>query len=230
MFAAVERDALIPLPAAPFVLATWVRGKVAPDIHVHVIKTLYSIPWEHIGKTVDARVTDTIVQFFFRGELIKTHIYKARGKQTDECDYPPEKIAFFMRTPQWCLQQVRQVGPACEQVILALMGVNALRRLRQAQGVIRLLDKHDPGRLEAACARALEAGDPTLMTVRGILAAGAEGSLPERPAGDGGAGAFLHGQESFASNVIPLPARGTAAAGAAADAAGPAAGSPGAGS
>ena len=127
-----------------------------------------------------------------------------RGKQTDFGDYPPEKIAFHMRTPAWCRRQAAAVGPACEQVITGLLADNALYRLRAAQGVIGLGDKHDPGRLEAACAKAVTAGDPSYRTIKGILAAGAErGQLPA-VAGDGGAAAFLRGPASFA-NVIPMP-------------------------
>lgn len=49
-----------------------------------------------------------------------------------------------------------------------------LARLRSAQGVIGLADRHDPARLDAACARALLVGDPAHRTVKGILAAGTE--------------------------------------------------------
>ena len=61
-----------------------------------------------------------------------------------------------------------------------------------------------PARLEAACAKAIAAGDPSYRTVKGILAAGAERDPLPAAAGDGGAAAFLRGPASFA-NVIPLP-------------------------
>ena len=204
VFEAAEKDALRPLPAEPFVLATWATAKIGPDIHAQVDRVLYSVPWQHIGKTADVRITATMVQFFIGGDLVKTHPRKARGKQTDFGDYPPEKIAFHMRTPAWCRRQAAAIGPACEQVIGELLADNALYRLRSAQGVIGLAGKHDPGRLEAACAKAAAAGDPSYRTVKGILAAGTEtGQLPAA-AGDGGAAAFLRGPASFA-NVIPMP-------------------------
>ena len=137
-------------------------------------------------------------------QLIGTHPRKVRGKQTDFGDYPPEKIAFHMRTPAWCRRQASAVGPACEQVIAGLLADNALYRLRAAQGVIGLADKHDPGRLEAACAKAVTAGDPSYRTIKGILAAATEREPAPPGAGDGGAAAFLRGPASFA-NVIPLP-------------------------
>jgi transposase len=204
VFEAVERDALRPLPAGPFALATWATAKIGPDIHAQVEKVLYSVPWRHIGKTADVRITGTTVQFFIGGELVKTHPRKIRGKQTDFGDYPPEKIAFHMRTPQWCRRQAAGIGPSCERLIGELLAENALYRLRAAQGVIGLADKHDPGRLEAACAKAIAAGDPSYRTVRGILAAGAEQEQLPAAAGDGGAAAFLRGPASFA-NVIPMP-------------------------
>ena len=203
VFDAVEREAMRPLPAEPFVLASWARAKVGPDIHAQVNRVLYSVPWRHLGKTADVRITASMVQFFIGGELVKTHPRKMRGKQTDFADYPPEKIAFHMRTPQWCRRQAAGIGPSCEYLIGELLTDNALYRLRAAQGVIGLADKHDPSRLEAACAKAIAAGDPSYRTVRGILAAGAERDQLPAAAGDGGAAAFLRGPASFA-NVIPL--------------------------
>jgi transposase len=193
VFDAVEKQALRPLPAGQFVLATWATAKIGPDIHAQVDRVLYSVPWQHIGKTADVRVTGTMVQFFIGGQLVKAHPRKVRGKQTDFGDYPPEKIAFHMRTPAWCRRQATAIGPACAQVIADLLADNALYRLRSAQGVIGLADKHDPSRLEAACAKAITAGDPSYRTIKGILAAGAEREA-----------AFLRGPASFA-NVIPLP-------------------------
>jgi transposase len=204
VFEATEKNALRPLPADPFVLATWATAKIGPDIHAHVGKVLYSVPWRHMGKTADVRVTGAMVQFFIGGELVKTHPRKDRGKQTDFADYPPEKIAFHLRTPQWCKTQAAGIGPACEQVVGELLSGSALYRLRAAQGVIGLADKHDPGRLDAACAKAIAAGDPSYRTIRGILAAGAERDALPAASGDGGAAAFLRGPASFA-NVIPMP-------------------------
>lgn len=212
VFEALEKDRLAPLPAGEFVLAEWRTAKVGPDIHASVARVLYSIPWQHLGKTLDVRLTFSMVQFFDRGELVKTHPRKQRGKQTDLADYPPEKVAHFMRTPAWCRRQAALIGPACAQVIDELMAQNALYRLRAAQGVIGLAGKHEGARLEAACARAIDAGDPSYKTIRGILAAGTEAQPAAVPAGDGGAGAFLRGPGQIFGNVLPFPATDPAAA------------------
>jgi transposase len=217
VFAAVEQHALAPLPVAPFVLASWASARVGPDIHAKVGATLYSLPWRYLGERVDARSTTTMVQFFRHGELIKTHPRKERGKQTDFGDYPPEKVAFHMRTPTWCRRLAAEIGPAATAVIGELLAENALFRLRAAQGVLGLADKHDPARLEAACAKATAAGDPSYRTIKGILAAGTETTPTARPTGDAGASAHLHGPDQlFAdtlADVVPLSTahRGNAA-------------------
>jgi transposase len=205
VFAAVEAEALQPLPAKPFVLAVWSTAMVGPDIHAKVGKTIYSIPWRFIGQRVDARSTPTVVQFFHNGQLIATHGRKPQGKQTDFGHYPPEKIAFRMRTPTWCRTRAGEIGPACVQVIAGLLEVNALFRLRSAQGVLGLADKHGTSRLEAACAKAVAVGDPSYRTIKGILVAGVETDPPPPSSGDGGAAAHLHGPSRLFANVIALP-------------------------
>jgi transposase len=209
VFEAVERDELKPLPRSVFVLASWSTPTVGPDIHVKVGKTLYSVPWRFIGAKVDARATATTVQIFHKGELIATHPFKARGKQTDYSHYPPEKIAFRMRTPTWCRTRAAEIGQDTVAVIADLLALKALFRLRAAQGVLGLADKYSPQRLEAACGKALGVGDPTYRTIKGILAAGAETDPPPVGTGDGGADAFLHGPDmlfgNLFGNVVPLP-------------------------
>jgi transposase len=207
VFAATEQAALRPLPARPFVLATWSTGKVGPDIHVKVGKALYSVPWRLIGQRLDARETWTTVQLFHNGQLVATHARAGKGKRTDMAHYPPEKIAFAMRTPTWCRRRAAEIGPACTTVITALLEVGALYRLRSAQGVLGLADKYGPGRLEAACGKASAAGDPSYRTIKGILAAGVETDPPAASAGDGGAAAHLHGPAALFDNVYPMPDR-----------------------
>jgi hypothetical protein len=192
VFAAVEAPALAPLTIEPFELAAWSRPKVHPDCHVKVDRALYSVPWRFIGRHVDARESDRTVEVFVDGQLVKTWTRIERGRQTDYADYPPEKVAFFMRNPTWCRRRAAELGPAVIELIDGLLDLNVLHRLRSAQGVLGLADKHSAARLDAACRRAIEVGDPTYRTVKGILAAGTETITVDTPTTPA-APAHLHG-------------------------------------
>jgi len=206
VFDQVEAGTLISLPAAAFILAEWSRAKIAPDVHVKCGKALYSVPWKLIGQHVDIRATATMVQIFHHGELMKTHVRKDKGRATDVADYPPEKIAFHVRTPTWCRQRAEQTGPATATAIAELLDGQALHRLRSAQAILALAGKYSDARLEAACRKAAAAGDPSYRTIRNILAAGLEDVEHDRPTGDAGAPAFLHGPAGLFADVIPFPA------------------------
>ena len=160
-------------------------------------KSLYSVPWRHIGAHVDARDGDRTVEIFVDGQVIKTWVRVEKGRQTDWADYPPEKVAFFMRTPVWCRKQAAELGPSVTAVVAALLEVNALHRLRSAQGIVRLADKHGAERLEAACARAVTVGDPSYRTVKGILVAGTESEEVEEADVVPAAPAHLHGPQGL---------------------------------
>ncbi|GAA4263365.1 Mu transposase domain-containing protein [Dactylosporangium darangshiense] len=207
VFAAVEAGALQPLSARAFVLATWSTGQGRPGQPHQGGQALYSVPWRLIGQRLDARETWTTVLVFHNGQLVATHGRADNGKRTDMSHYPPEKIAFAMRTPAWCRRRVGEIGPAASAAIAALLEVGALFRLRSAQGVLGLADKHGREWLELACAKAIAAGDPSYRTIKGILGAGAETDPPPPPTGDGGASAHLHGPAALFGNVYPLPSR-----------------------
>ena len=83
-----QAPALIPLPPTPFVLAAWAKAKIGPDLHARVDKVLYSIPWRHIGKTANVRVTATMVQFFVGGELLKARARDGASRPTSATGPP----------------------------------------------------------------------------------------------------------------------------------------------
>ena len=56
-------------------------------------------------RTAPSRCTST-------AQVVKTWARIERGSQTDWADFPPEKVAFFMRTPQWCLKPGRRARAA----------------------------------------------------------------------------------------------------------------------
>ena len=181
LFAAAERDALMPLPPRPFEAATYTLGKVAPDCHVKSGKALYSVPWRLLGQQVTVRAAGNVVQIFHNHTVVATHVLHLSGRSTNFEHYPPHKIAHTLRTVSWCRAQAEQIGPGAVAIVAELSAVNAIHRLRAIQGIIRLRETYGDVRLDAACARAIAVGDPGYRTVKGILAAGTEhGDDPSR--------------------------------------------------
>jgi len=195
LFEEHERPALLPLPERPFALVEWKDAKVHPDCHVAIDRVLYSVPWQHVGKTLQARVSASLVELFEGDVLVKTHVRDGRRRITDDADLPPDKVAFLMRTPTWCRRRAGEIGTSTGALVDALLEQGGLTRLREVQALLRLADTHDAARLERACALALTA-DGRMKTVRNILGAGLDRAPIELvPATT--AGAHLHGARAI---------------------------------
>jgi hypothetical protein len=82
---------------------------------------------------------------------------------------------------RWASGPSFQSAKTCSMMAWPRCCTSATRR----QGVVGLADRHDPSRLEAACARAITAGDPSYRTIKGILAAGTDRDLPAAAAAGG---------------------------------------------
>src|SRR5712692_2715943 len=170
VFETHERAALLALPERPFALVEWKDARVHPDCHVAIDRVLYSVPWQHVGKTLQAKIGASLVEIFDGEVLVKTHVKDGRRRITDDADLPPDRVAFLMRTPAWCRRRAAEVGRATAAQVDGLLVQGGLTRLREVQALLRLLDKYDGTRLGAACALALTA-DARMKTVRNILEA-----------------------------------------------------------
>ena len=162
-------------------------------VHQHQLDgVLRTLKLSGMLDTLDARLSARRLEVFVDAELVKTHARVERGRATDMADYPPEKIAFFQRTPTWCRRRAAEHGPNVTAVVDELLAVNVLHRLRAVQGILGLADKHTATRLDAACRRAITVGDPSYRTNRGILTAGTENVDQPAPVTPS-APAHLHG-------------------------------------
>jgi transposase len=198
VFEETERRSMLPLPETPFEIVRWFPVTVHRDIHFHCDGALYSAPWRYVGRELQARQSERLVELFDGAELVKLHARVASGKrQTDWSDYPEHKAAFFVRNADWCRQQARLLGPHVTAVVDALLDDSALHHLRQAQAILRLADTYPAARVEAAC-RLAASVDGQYQTVRNLLRTGRD----QLPAGTAGAerantaGAFLHGADA----------------------------------
>jgi hypothetical protein len=188
---------------------------VHADCHLSVAGARSSVPYRYVGRTLEVRLGQRTVAIYDGAELVTTHERQAHGAATRVEHYPVGAQAFLRATPAVCCQRAAAVGPATQALVEPLLATRTLHQLREVQAVLRLLERYEPTRLDAACQQALDAGDGRLRTVRGLLERGLEpppaaaGSpTPEALAAQevaATAGAFLRGPAAFAAPLSPLP-------------------------
>ena len=166
-----ERAALLPLPAEPFTLCEVKPVKVHPDCHVTLAGSYYSVPFRYVGQTLEAYVSERVVELYLGANLLATHVRSTTPGQwhTRLEDYPPDKAEYLKRTPDRCRQLAAHIGPAAQKVVETLLNERPLDRLRAVQAILRLEETVGRQRLEAACARAAYYGDVRYRRIKDIL-------------------------------------------------------------
>lgn len=165
-----ERAHLAPLPATRFEIATYLSRKVARDYHVDVQRQYYSVPYRHVGRTVEVRLTRTHVEVLLRDQRIALHrrVGPSQRFVTDPAHMPAHHRAY--QDPK-IMQRAAAVGASTAALIEALF---AKRRhpeqaIRSAQGILALVRDHSANALESACTRALELDTLGYDPVRRLL-------------------------------------------------------------
>jgi len=87
-FEETERACLRPLPAEPFVPATWTMAKVHPDQFIQVGKRFYGLPATMIGKRVAVRITASLVEIYFDYKLVRSYPVTGKARQYVKDDFP----------------------------------------------------------------------------------------------------------------------------------------------
>lgn len=192
LFLRLDRPALRPLPASPFVYGVWTLAKVNVDYHVEVDHHYYSVPHALVHAHVDVRVSALTVEIFQRGQRVAAHVRShVRGQHTTVTAHMPKA---HQRQREWSPSRLiawgASVGPqtaALVEVILASRP-HPEQGYRSCLGILRLARRDGPARLEAACARALAVGARSYRNVDAILKHGLDrcplpgaGAAPPRP-------------------------------------------------
>jgi len=161
VFESEEKQLLRPLPAVSFEISRWFyRRRVQKNGHVVFEKNFYSVPYPHIGRAVDLRVTDTTLEVFAGQERLTSHLLAPVGMvneyRTHDSDLPDGP-----RYRQWDADRVREwagrigenttvvVNRIFESVPVEEQGLDA------ALAVLRMTRRYSAVRVEAAARIAL---------------------------------------------------------------------------
>ena len=192
-------------PTTRYDVPLYAKPKVHRDHHIEVGKALYSVPGSLIGSVVDARADAVLVKVFFRGQLVKVHPRKPPGgRSTDPGDLPSEKTVYAMRDVERLQAMAAAHGPAVGTYARALLDIPLpWTRMRQVYALLGLVKKWGPKRVDAACARALEAEAISVSLIGRMLERATENQQPPSPPGPPSppppTGRFARAPEHFAS-------------------------------
>ncbi len=173
LFEAMERAVLRPLPAERFEYADWLMPRVNIDYHVVVDHHLYSVPYRLVHEQVDVRVTDTVVEIFFRRDRVAAHrrSYARGGFTTMREHMPSSHRAHAEWTPTRILSWAQKLGPAAHALCDAILSdrPHPEQGFRSCLGILRLAKRYGDERVEAACARAVAVKARSYRHVESIL-------------------------------------------------------------
>jgi transposase len=190
LFEQLDRPALRSLPAARYELAEWKRCRVNIDYHVEIDHNFYSVPYQLVHESVDARFTAATVEVFFRSQRVASHArVPGRGRFITLVEHMPRAHrAHAEWTPSRLIAWATQTGPATGRLVAGILErrPHPEQGYRACLGLMRLGREYGTDRLEAASARAERLGSYRFRTVEHILRhhqdrLPLEESIPTRP-------------------------------------------------
>jgi transposase len=173
LFEEIERSSLKPLPAEPYIYATWKQCRVGLDYHIEVERHYYSVPHVLLREKVWARITTRTVEIFHSGKRVAAHVRSSSNRQhtTVREHMPSSHRRYADWTPERIKRQAGEIGPNTSALIEIILRERSHpeQGFRACIGIVRLSKAHGRDRLEVACRRALEIGARSYTSVNSIL-------------------------------------------------------------
>lgn len=177
LFINEEKPTLQHLADTPFVPKYYTKAKVQRNYHVVVGQDwhFYSVPAHYIGKEVRIIYCTDTVEIYHTGQRIALHkrSYKKHGYTTDKDHMPENHRHMHQRLawdPDYYLTKAEKYGSATREYFQKVMDSKLIidQSYQACQGLLRLATIY-PGRIEAACARALKGQRFNYMAIKNIL-------------------------------------------------------------
>ncbi|WP_396350045.1 IS21 family transposase [Lacticaseibacillus paracasei] len=173
-FTTEEKFALLPLPTTPFEMASWKTATVQPDYHIQVDRMFYSVPFQYIGSQVDIRLTNTLIEVFFKDSRIASHARLfGRSEQfsTNQEHMPEAHKLYVSHTPESSRTWAATVGPKVSNVVEYFLNHMPERQaLHTILSLQKLAKKYGTAQLEVASGEVSKvANAPTVRIIERVL-------------------------------------------------------------
>lgn len=173
LFERTDQPELKPLPAYPFVFATWKTARVNVDYHIEVAKHYYSVPYWFARREVTVKVSEQFIEVFYDHGRIAAHPRaSAQYRHSTLPDHmPPEHWAYKHQSKERFIAWAEHIGPHTKAQANTIFDNkdHEEQAFRSLKGLQRLASQHGPQRLEFACRRANAFGMTGLRRLKAIL-------------------------------------------------------------
>lgn len=168
-FTTEEKFALLPLPTTPFEMAAWKIATVQPDYHILVDRIFYSAPFQYISSQVDVRLTNTLVEIFFKDSRIASHVrLYGRSEQfsTNQEHMPESHKMYVSHTPESSREWAATIGESVVEVVTDFLNhMPEQQALHKILSLQKLGKKYGVGTLEETCAEVQKVGQPSTIRI-----------------------------------------------------------------
>lgn len=156
-----EQEKLLPIPLERFDIPEWREAKVHPDCHIQFKKSMYSVPWQFVGKTVRVKSTNQMVEIFDLGTLEKIAVHKKSQTNhqivTNEQHWPPDKRESIDFSTERAKAMARNLGEKTGKMVeYWLSQKHPLQYLRRTQGWLRQSRQYSKAAIEYAAEMSLK--------------------------------------------------------------------------
>ena len=182
-----ERESLIPLPQNSFELSEWKTATVSFNYHISVDGQYYSVPFDYIKRKVDVRITRNVVEVFFEGNRVCSHIrrYGRQGQYvTEESHMPPNHQQYVKWNGDRFRKWAAKIGVHTAAVIESILVRYKVEQqgYRACMAILKLADSYTSERLETACLKALSyTPQPNYKTIQTIIKSGQDKISEDSP-------------------------------------------------
>lgn len=150
-----EKEYLNALPETPYEYAIWKTATVSYNYHIQFERNYYSVPYQHVKKQVQLRITKRMVEIYLDNVRVASHLRVLSGvnKYMTQKDHMPENHkAYGEWNSQRIINWAKTIGPNTHEVICNIF-LNARieqQVYNQCLTILKMKDQYSAGMLEAA--------------------------------------------------------------------------------
>ncbi|MFH1367854.1 MAG: IS21 family transposase [Elusimicrobiota bacterium] len=173
MFDDLDKPAAFALNDRRYEYAVWKKCRVNIDYHIEADSHYYSVPYQIVKEEVDVRLTDNIVEIFYRGKRQASHVRSFdKHRHTTLKEHMPQSHQKYLDwSPSRILSWAEKTGPFTKEMVKIILETRKFpeQGYRSCLGILRLTSHYTAERMENACKRAITYHSYSFKSVKMIL-------------------------------------------------------------